>query len=75
MCTHGLQVSVACVYGGGVSDREVISEVAQHNGLGHLKGHLGAHTPGCAPREREGERGREREREGEGGRGWVGMCS
>ena len=55
MCTHGQQVSVACVCGGGVSDREVISEVAQHNGLAHLKGHLGARTPGRAHKERGGE--------------------
>ena len=40
MCTHGQQVCIAGVCGGGVSDGEVVSEVAQYNGLAHLKANL-----------------------------------
>ena len=40
MCTHGQQVCIAGVCGGGVSDGEVVSEVAQYNGLAHLKSNL-----------------------------------
>ena len=36
MCTHGQQVCIAGVSGGGVSDGEVVSEVSQYNGLAHL---------------------------------------